>query len=232
MEVAPMAVYRPYGDIGSHYTASDHVWCELYTTLRPYILGWVYSSGVSSWHGQENDIVDDILQEAVIRTLKYTKLAESGTCLPIHSMTCFGRTVAHNHFRDLRRRELRLIRPTSQDGNETMFVLSQDEEVDPADIALDRLMRISLLIVLARIIVDFPLKQRTALLIDLANHADLSEEHSHLQAAFLEVGINLHDYKCVLSSDPLERSRHAASLSMAYKRLKQTFNLNVADAVL
>ncbi len=146
-------------------------------------------------------------------------------------MTCFGRTVAHNHFRDLRRRELRLLRPMSQDGNETLFALAQDEDVDPADVALDRLMRISLLVILARIIVDFPTKQRTALLIDLANHADLNEEHSHLQAAFLEVGINLQDYRRPLSSDPLERSRHAASLSMAYRRLKQTFQLNISDAV-
>ncbi len=222
-----MIICQPHS--ADRYAVSDYVWCELYSALRPYILGWVYSSGVSSWHGQENDIADDILQEAVIRTLKYTKLVESGRGLPINSMTCFGRTVAHNHFRDLRRREMRLVRPTIQDGTESIFFVTQDEEEDPADIALDRLMRISLLMTLARIIVGFPSKQRTALLIDLANHADLSEEQSYLQAAFLEVGIELRDYCCTLSSDPLERSRHAASLSIAYKRLRQVFNLQVND---
>ncbi len=221
-----MAIRQPYCN-----TASDRVWCELYSSLRPYILGWVYSSGVSSWHGQENDIADDILQEAVIRTLKYTKLVESGRSIPINSMTCFGRTVAHNHFRDLRRRELRLVRPNIQEGTEAAFFVVQDEEEDPADIALDRLMRISLLMVLARIIVDFPLKQRTALLIDLANNADLSGEQSYLHKVFLEVGIELKDYCRTLSSDPLERSRHAASLSMAYKRLRQVFSRQAHDSL-
>ncbi|GAC1368294.1 MAG: hypothetical protein NVS2B12_34650 [Ktedonobacteraceae bacterium] len=227
-----MAICQPYSNTTDYYTASDHVWYELYNALRPYILGWVYSSGVSSWHGQENDIADDILQEAVIRTLKYTKLVECGRGLPIKSMTCFGRTVAHNHFRDLRRRELRLVRPTIQDGTEAiLFFVAQDEEEDPADIALDRLMRISMLMTLARIIVDFPLKQRTALLIDLANHADLNEDQSNLHRAFLEVGIELRDYCCKPSSDPLERSRHAASLSMAYKRLRQTFHLQASGGL-
>lgn len=237
-----MAVYRPMLSMQSHLSnsvdgcahtnecpmVSDRVWGELYSTLRPYILGWVYSSGVTSWHGQEQDIADDILQEAIIRTLKYTRLVEDGHGLPIHSMTCFGRTVAHNHFRDLRRRELRLIRPSSQDG-EISYLLSNGADVDPAEIALDSLMRISVLMTLARIIVDFPLKQRTALLVDLANHADLSGETSQLHAAFITVGIDLRDYRRPGSHDPLERSRHAASLSMAYKRLRQTFHMKEHD---
>jgi len=223
-----MAVYRPMLHTADRQAVSDRVWIELYSTLRPYILGWVYSSGVTSWHGQEHDIADDILQEAVIRTLKYTRLVENGIGMPIHSMTCFGRTVAHNHFRDLRRRELRLIRPTSQDG-EVSYLLSNGDDVDPSEIALDSLMRISVLMTLARIIVDFPVKQRTALLVDLANHADLSGETSQLLAAFMTVGIDLREYRRPPSDDPLERSRHAASLSMAYKRLRQTFQLKEQD---
>ena len=223
-----MAVYRPVLHTDERQTISDRVWRELYSTLRPYILGWVYSSGVTSWHGQEHDIADDILQEAVIRTLKYTRLAENGLGLPIHSMTCFGRTVAHNHFRDLRRRELRLIRPTTQDG-EVSYLLYSGEEIDPSEVALDSLMRISILMTLARIIVDFPVKQRTALLIDLANHTDLTDETSPLKTAFMAVNINLCEYQRALPPDPLERSRHAASLSMAYKRLRQTFQVNAHD---
>ena len=223
-----MAVYRPVVQTNDRQSVSDRVWIELYSTLRPYILGWVYSSGVTSWHGQELDIADDILQEAVIRTLKYTRLAENGLGMPIHSMTCFGRTVAHNHFRDLRRRELRLIRPSSPDG-EISYLLANGDDVDPSEIALDSLMRISVLMALARLIVDFPIKQRTALLIDLANHADLSGETSQLLSAFQTVGIDLRVYRCTLSRDPLERSRHAASLSMAYKRLRQTFQYHEQD---
>jgi len=210
---------------------SDRVWSELYSTLKPYILSWVYSSGVTSWHGQEHDIADDILQEAVIRTLKYMKLVESGKGHPIHSVTCFGRTVAHNHFRDLRRRELRLIRPLSQDGQDALMLLVRGDEVDPSEIALDSLMCISVLMTVARIIVDFPTKQRTALLIDLANHADLTDENNQLCAAFAAVGVDLRDYCRALSHDPLERSRHAASLSMAYKRLRQAVDVHEYEFV-
>lgn len=224
-----MAVYRPALRTNDCQTVSDQVWGELYSALRPYILSWVYSSGVGSWHGQEHDIADDILQEAVIRTLKYTKLVEKGNGSPIHSITCFGRTVAHNHFRDLRRRELRLIRPV-QDGD-MLFIPIGGEEVDPSEVALESLMRISVLMALARMIVDFPTKQRTALLIDLANHADLTDEENQLQTAFNTVGIDLHEYCRILPNDPLERSRHAASLSMAYKRLRQCFRLQAHDLV-
>ena len=223
-----MAVHRPVPLAVDRQPINEYVWYELYGTLRPYVLGWVYSSGVSAWHGQENDIADDILQEAVIRTLKYIRLAESGKSLPIHSMTCFSRTVAHNHFRDLRRRELRLIRPSLQDG-EAAFVMAQGEDIDPSEIALDGLIRISMLMTMARIIVDFPTKQRTALLVDLANHTDLSDEQNVLRTAFSSVGIDLREYCRALPDDPLERGRHAASLSMAYKRLKQSFHRYSSD---
>lgn len=222
-----MAVYQPVLCTNDRQMVSDQVWSELYSTLRPYILSWVYSSGVASWHGQEHDIADDILQEAVIRTLKYTRLVAKGTGAPIHSITCFSRTVAHNHFRDLRRRELRLIRP-SQDSD-LLFLPLDGEEVDPSEIALESLMRISVLIALARIIIDFPTKQRIAILIDLANHADLSDDENPLQTAFTTVGIDLREYCRPLADDPLERSRHAASLSMAYKRLRQSFHLQEHD---
>ncbi|HTI14089.1 MAG TPA: hypothetical protein VL461_05875 [Dictyobacter sp.] len=224
-----MAVYRPViTQTSKKRTENEYVWSELYCALRPYILGWVYSSGVSSWHGQENDVADDILQEAIIRTLKYTRLAENGDVLPIHSVTCFGRTVAHNHFRDLRRRELRLLRPMSPDGDVSLL-FCEGEEVDPSEVALERLMLTSLLMGVARIIAEFPLKQRTALLIDLANHANPDDEQRHLESAFAAVGISLSEYRRALPADPLERSRHAASLSMAYKRLKQAFRRQVYD---
>ncbi len=224
-----MAIHQAFFDTSDHRSAGDQIWCELYSTLRPYILAWVYSSGVTSWHGQENDIADDILQEAIIRTLKYTKQAESGKNLPIHSITCFSRTVAQNHFRDLRRRELRLVRPTLHDNDEVPFFVSQSEQVDPSEVALEGLARRSLLLALARIIADFPDKQRTALLTDLANHADFADEQCPLRSAFVAVGIDLHAYRRPLPINPAERSRHAASLSMAYKRLKQTFSVSYRD---
>jgi DNA-directed RNA polymerase specialized sigma24 family protein len=205
-------------------STNEHIWTELYRSLRPSVLSWVYSSGVSSWLGQEQDVAEDILQEAVIRTLKYCRQVENGPAQPIYSMVGFGRTVARNHFRDLRRRELRLVRPQSQpdSGSElTLFDLA-GMEIDPAEVVLEALTRLSRLMALARIIRDFPPKQRQALLIDLAKHANFEDERCPFRAAFLATGIDLAVYRSARLVKPLERSRHAASLSMAYKRLRET----------
>ena len=76
----------------------------------------------------------------------------------------------------------------------------------------------------------FQVKQRTALLIDLANHTDLTDETSPLKTAFMAVNINLCEYQRALPPDPLERSRHRPHLSITHiKRLRQTFQVNAHD---
>jgi len=225
-----MARPQTLSNTDDHQLAQDQIWSQLYCTLRPYILNWVYCSGVPSWHGQENDIADDILQEAIIRTHRYAQQVESGISDPIYSITCFSRAVAHNHFRDLRRRDLRLVRFPVYSSVDAPFMI-MDECTDPSEIALDALSHKALLGMLARIIASFPYKQRTALLIDLANRADFSDEYDLLQAAFLEAGVKLCDYRCVLPVNPSERGRHAALLSTAYKRLRYTFKSRRSDWV-
>ena len=211
-------------------STKDQIWSQLYCALRPYILSWVITSGVPSWQGQEGDITDDILQEAIIRTHRYAQQAESGMSNPIYSIICFSRTIAHNHFRDLRRRELRLVRLPEHSNVDTPFIIMEDH-TDPSEIALEDLSRRTLLVALAQIIANFPHKQRTALLIDLANLSDVGDEYDLLQAAFLEVGIKLCDYRCTLPADPSLRGRHAALLSTAYKRLRLTFQSSQYDYV-
>ena len=61
-----MAVYRPVLHTDECQTISDRVWRELYRYITTIYSRMVYSSGATSWHGQEHDIADDILQEAVI----------------------------------------------------------------------------------------------------------------------------------------------------------------------
>lgn len=205
------------------------VWCELYNSLRPYILACVYTSKVSCWHGQEQDIAEDVVQETIIRTMKYARQAKAGYTPPIYSLMCFGRTVAYNHIRDLRRRDLRLIRPEFSDqqiaDDSSQFV----KAVDPSEIALKELTHYTLWKSVALVIAKFPEKQRDALLIDLAMRADFQDGHSSLWSAFLSVGIDLRDYHQPLSADPLVRGRHAALLSIAYKRLRQTVPLDEVD---
>jgi DNA-directed RNA polymerase specialized sigma24 family protein len=201
----------------------DIIWYELYNSLRPYILACVYAARVSCWHGQERDIAEDVLQETIIRTMKYTRQAEAGQTTPIYSMMCFGRTVAYNHIRDLRRRDLRLFRPESYDQQPIADFSQFVEVVDPAEIALEELNRYALWKSAALVIAQFPEKQQNALLIDLARRTDFQDERSSLGSAFLSVGIDLHDYHQLLPVDPAARGRHAALLSIAYKRLRESF---------
>ena len=50
--------------------SSDALWINLYSFLRLYVRRLVYTSGIATWRGQEDDIVDDIVQEAIVRVLK------------------------------------------------------------------------------------------------------------------------------------------------------------------
>ena len=203
-----------------HQSEADQIWSQLYSTLRPSVLAWIYSSGVAAWRGQESDVADDILQETVIRVFKYEMLVEHGKVSPIHSIISFSRTVARNLFQDLRRRERRVSFPQQAEETDISFSTT-NEDIDPSEIAIEALSHLALLTTLIESIESFPRRQRTALLMDLANHLDSSDEDNLLQAAFLAAGINLHHYRSPLPPDLSERRKHIALLSMAYKQLKQ-----------
>jgi DNA-directed RNA polymerase specialized sigma24 family protein len=197
----------------------EQLWSQLYRTLRPTISGWVYHSGVASWRGQENDLIEDILQETVVRTFVSLKQAE-GSGAPIHNVTGFSNTVAYRLFVDFRRRDLRLIRPSENENAEALFT-TEDAQENPAEIAIERLSRISLLETVLTFIADFPTKQRNALFVDLAKRSNLLDEDSPLQIALAQVHIKLQDYLQFLPRSRQERTQQASLLSIAYKRLRQ-----------
>ncbi|HLZ61534.1 MAG TPA: hypothetical protein VKR06_31700 [Ktedonosporobacter sp.] len=215
---------RQYPSCNTDVAESEQIWFQLYSTLRPSIAAWVYASDVAVWHGQENDIVEDILQETAIRIHKYMQQVEKGVNPPILSMRGFSKAVAHNHFQDLRRKDARLLHFPRYEGRDTAtLIIMRNDDVDPAEIAHEALTRLSLLMTAVHIIVSLPQKQRTALLIDLANLSQEDEKYEPLQTAFLHVGIRLHDYRQALPTNTLERGRHAALLSIAYKAVRQKF---------
>lgn len=194
---------------------NDQIWIQLYTGLRPTISGWVSHSGVSSWRGQENDLIEDILQETVART--FETLASG---VVIHNVAGFGSTVAYRLFVDLRRKDLRLTRPSEYVYPELVFVTA-DDQVDPAEIAIDRLSRISLLETVLAFIKDFPTKQREALFVDMAKRSNFLDEDSPLLVAFAQMHIKLQDYLQLIPKSRKEATQMASLLSIAYKRLKQ-----------
>ena len=85
----------------------------------------------------------------------------------------------------------------------------------------ERTFDTSHLIGLVEAIADFPEKERTVLLNDLANRMQTDPKMPLLQRAFSKVGIELPRYRQPLSADSIERTEYATHLGIAYQRLAE-----------
>jgi DNA-directed RNA polymerase specialized sigma24 family protein len=197
---------------------SDTTWQKLYLLLRPLVKRWVYSSRVSSWKGQEDDMVEDILQESLLRIFRYAQRAELGEVPPIDSLDRISIVIAHNYCKDMRRKDQRLIR-LSPDERISGKHVDRSEQLDGSEIALENLFREWLYVKLTQGVVRFPDKQRRALLVDIANLMHFDEKPTPLQKAFLNQKIRLQDYQQPLPVNSVERTRHSSLLSLALKRV-------------
>jgi DNA-directed RNA polymerase specialized sigma24 family protein len=198
----------------------EQQWRDLYSWLLPLVEMWVYYADVPSWLGQQKEISEDITQEALLRTFRYSQRAERGEVRSIASLRSLCRTIAQNHFRDRRKKERCLVRPTFETPLLEM-IDPTNEPIDPSQIAVDRMMLSAVIVAAARTVMRFPQRQRVALLTDLANTADFGEHPGLLEQALSEEGISLRDYSQPLSREQGERNRHAALLCIAYKRLRK-----------
>lgn len=205
-------------------TCNDQQWSELYIWLLPLALGWVWNADVPLWQGQQQDIAEEIAQEAVLRTFHYHQRAEKGEVRPIATLKPFSRTIAHNYFRDLRRKDRRVTRLSSPSLQGTTTTKS-GSLVDPSQIAIEHLILQSVLITAARAIPKLPPRQRQALLKDLAGAAVFDEHPEVLEQALAENGIQLCDYYKRSSCSPVERKQDAALRYLAYKRLKKEMKI-------
>jgi hypothetical protein len=205
--------YSSAGDLRSEIT-----WRDLYPKLRSLVRYLVYSAQVPSWTGQEEDIMEDVEQETVRRLLERAQKAERGEATPIESLPQMMAAIAQNYCKDLRRHDYRLSHappPASfsaaHDG--------RDEQPHLLETVAESVYQEMLFKLLAREVASFPEKQRTALLVDLANRMYFDAPPTPLQRAFLAVGIQLRQFRRPLPANRRERDRHAALLSYAYKRI-------------
>jgi DNA-directed RNA polymerase specialized sigma24 family protein len=190
---------------------------ELLCSLRLHARHLVGVARIESWQGQKEDLVEDIVQETVLRILERIQRATAGTLPPINSLKGFMKTVAYHYCIDLQRHDARLRRITPESaGNEYAF--EPGEQTDLLALVTEHLSQEELFGYLAHHIAHFPRKQREALLIDLAKYTH-SEEPSPLQQALLAQGIDLQIYQRPLPADPDARTRHSSLLSIAYKRV-------------
>src|SRR2546423_13609868 len=92
---------------------NSSAWEEMYQSLQSLVRRLVFSFAVPAWHGQEEDIVKDIVQEAARRLIEYARKAEQGEVVPIRCPEHFISVIAWNCYKDERRHDRRLLRMTS-----------------------------------------------------------------------------------------------------------------------
>jgi DNA-directed RNA polymerase specialized sigma24 family protein len=216
--MSTMAPHFPVSGLEEFDLNSDSSWKQLYPILGSSARYFVYSSNIPCWQGQENDIIEDIVQESARRMIEYARKAENGEAPAIHSPKNMMKVVAQNFAKDLKRRDRRLLRLEPQEALPQLRVCGQNQ-VNLVELGTENVYQEGLFKLVASEIADFPEKQRKAILIDLANRMHFGTQPMPLQRAFLEVGIDMQQYQQPLPADPQERGRHLSLLTHAYRRI-------------
>jgi DNA-directed RNA polymerase specialized sigma24 family protein len=219
------ALFMETPDATSSWHAYDAIgveeWDHLYLRLYPLVRRWVSATHVPGWRGQESSVVEDIVQNTMIRVLHYMQRAEHQEVGPITSIQRLADVIAHLCYTDMWRHDRRVL-PIDQESYESAAEPDISTFDDLLDVAINNIHQELLFAQIARWIVSFPEKQRTAFLIDLANRMHFDRfSLTPLQQAFANVGIPLQEYQQPVPQEAKARAQHAANLSLAYKRLTQ-----------
>ena len=193
------------------------MWEKIIAVLRPLARKYIANPSMTSWNGQEDDLIQDIVQETVVRTFLQMQKAERGERPPIISLELFAKRVMRNHLLDVMRKESRVIHLSD---NTVSPEDMPDQIVDPSEMALEEIEMEALFTLIAQVIAKLPEKQQTALLSDLATRTVFTDEQTPLQKALIAVNINLENYQGKLSEDAVFRHKRAALLAVAYKKIR------------
>lgn len=199
-------------------------WERCYQQLYKQVRRLVNQMKLPRWQGEEEDVIWDVVQDSVRKILEYTRRAEQGEEKPVQELDSLLYVTALNCLRDRRRREKRLYPETAYAPSG-----SADTRLHLSDVATENVYQERLFYLLAQKIAHFPTKQRSALLVDLANRMAFDEKPTTLQAAFQAEGIQLEEYRFCQPGNEKERSRHAALLYQANQRLKELKELKDKD---
>lgn len=207
---------------------SNATWKEVEDILRPLAMKLVFSAHIFYWRGQEEEIIDDVVQEALQRTWQKAQQMQRGDASPIHSIKHLAIVILQHYIMDLIRHDQRQLQKFSG-GRFSEAELSEvidTSENDPLEIVTEDMFRDELFNELADEVAHFPQKQKIALLTDLASHTAFSDEPTSLQRAFLKYEMKLEDYRGLRPTNKIERARYASLLSIAYKRLAKVSRLS------
>ena len=201
-----------------HQESSTANWHTLYSQLTVIVTRWVHSANLPTWKTQREEIIEEIVQETMIKVLKRIRRGESGELSPVYSVEGLCVRVAYNLFIDMVRHDRRLVPMTSKSRDGVPYEVPDDGK-DYSEVAVENVYTAGLFVQVAVAIQAFPPKLRTALIIDLVSRMSFEDEATPLQQALLSAGIDLEQYRSRHSADPVARSRQASLASLGYKKI-------------
>lgn len=192
-------------------------WHLLYKMLTIVVAHWIYSANLLAWKSQREEIIDDIVQETMLKVLKRMHQGVTGELPPVYSVEGLCRRVAHNVFIDMLRRDRRLV-PLATDTNDEPYDIPGDRE-DYSEVAVDNVYYANLFTQVAVAIQGFPPKLRAAMIIDLVSRMSFDGEETPLQKALVNAGIDLEEFRRQPPYDPVTKSRQSSLASLGYKKI-------------
>src|SRR5258706_6683700 len=84
-------------------------WHSIYCLLFPIVTIWVYSTRIPTWFSQRDEIIAEIVQEAVVRTFHRLQRGKQGLLPPVESIKHLSVRIARNYYIDMIRRDSRFL---------------------------------------------------------------------------------------------------------------------------
>lgn len=205
--------------LSSEFQVTSNVdWHTLYRQVTIIVTRWVHSANLATWKAQREDIIEEIVQETMLRVVKRIRRGESGELSPVFSVEGLCVRVAYNIFIDMVRHDRRLVPLASVSWDDGSYDVPDDGQ-DYSEVAVDNVYNANLFGQVALAIQAFPPKLRSALVNDLVSRMSFEDEATSLQQALRSAGVNLEQYRGQRSSDPGARGRQASLASLGYKRI-------------
>ena len=205
--------------ISSEYQVNSYSdWNTLYRQLAIIVTRWVRATNLPTWKAQREDIIDEIVQETMMKVLKRIRRGECGELSPVYSVKGLSVRVAYNVFIDMVRHDRRLV-PLATERRDDVSNNVPNNGQDYSEVAVDNVYNANLFGQVAVAIQAFPPKLRSALVIDLVSRMSFEGKASALQQALHDAGIDLEQYRSRRSSDPVARNRQASLASLGYKKI-------------
>lgn len=193
-------------------------WHLLYRQLTITVTRWIRYANLPTWKAQREEIIDEIVQETMLKVVIRIRKGESGELPSIYSVEGLSVRVAYNVFIDMVRHDRRLVPLASDNSNDATYDIPDDGE-DYSEAAVDNVYKFSLFTQVALAIQSFPPKLRAAIIIDLVSRMSFDCEKTSLQQALVNAGIDLEEFRNQSSSDPVMKSRQSSLASLGYKKI-------------